>query len=58
MGTRLILLSTFFIFLIIIFFVKYVLTLDQICGCFRYAEINNNSFTYKQLFLFLEVSNV
>ena len=58
MGTRLILLSSFYIFLITIFLVIYVLTLDQICGCFRYAESKNNSFTHKLLFVFLEVSNV
>ena len=36
----------------------YALTLDQICGCVLYSEINNNSFAYMQLFVFLEVSNV
>ena len=30
----------------------YVLILDLICECFLYSEINNNSFTYKQSFVF------
>ena len=38
----------------------YALTLDQICGYVGvlYSEINNDSFAYMQLFVFLEVSNV
>ena len=36
----------------------YALTLDQIYGCVLYFEINNNSFAYMKLFVFLQVSNV